>query len=64
MRRKTIGRNPLDALAGAKPKGKRKAPLAAPEMRSEIREAILKKPAPKKSPVAQWLKSVLNRIAG
>jgi hypothetical protein len=65
MRRKTIGRNPLDQLDSPRRKGKKKTILAAPEVRSEIREALMKKPiSAKKSQITRWFESVLHRITG
>lgn len=66
MRRKTIGRNPLDQLGPARPaKGKaaKKAAKDAPALRSEIREALLKRPR-REGVVTGWFKSVLGKLAG
>lgn len=75
MRRKTIGANPLAALAHAKGKKKAKLP-AAPELQSEIREFLIKphgKAKPHKRSTSRahrdggmggWLKSVWKGLAG
>ncbi len=61
MRRKTIGRNPLDRLSAPASKGRKKKALpAAPEVQSEIREAILE--GPEKGGVVGWLGSVLKGL--
>jgi hypothetical protein len=65
MRRKTIGRNPLDQLDAPRRKGKKRPLPSAPEMQSEIREALTKKPiSAKKSPITKWFESVLHSITG
>ena len=65
MRRKTIGRNPLDQLSAPKRKGRKKAVPASAGVQSEIRQAILDEPAARKGGgVARWFESVLKGLTG